>query len=171
MVGAVGLSAAPRPRGEPIPLDRSLLHGVVEWIAAIPFESWPQQHRLADGLIRPAMVTDSEWHSFGAMTEALVLDTARRWTDEPAQVRNRLLSVVMPGASIEPHTDELGPDWFTRLHVPLLTNPDAMFISGDAVHRMAAGFAYEINTRERHAVWNAGKTARVHLMFDLHAQS
>lgn len=113
------------------------------------------------------MVTDLAWQSFGAVTDEL----ARAATPAPLKAyreRNRLLSVVMPGAFIEPHTDELGDDWVTRIHVPLLTNPDAMFISGDAVHRMAAGFSYEINTRERHAVWNAGTTPRVHLMFDLH---
>jgi len=80
-----------------------------------------------------------------------------------------MLSVVMPGATIDPHTDELGRDWATRMHVPLLTNEDAFFISGGVLHRLKAGFAYEINTRERHAVWNAGDTPRVHLMFDLHA--
>jgi hypothetical protein len=163
-----GPSVTPQGRGGPLPIDVSLLGRVVRWIDAIPFESWPQQRRLADGLIRPAMVTDLAWQSFGEVTAELVRDTARRWTDAPIRERNRLLSVVMPGASIEPHTDELGADWCTRLHVPLLTNPDAMFISGDAVHRMAAGLAYEVNTRERHAVWNAGASARVHLMFDLH---
>jgi hypothetical protein len=168
MVGTAGLSAVQRCRGEPLPLDASLLSGAIQWIEAIDFESWPQQHRLADGRIRPAMVTDLAWHAFGAATDELVHDTVRRWCGEPVRARNRLLSVVMPGTFIEPHTDELGANWCTRLHVPLLTNPDAMFISGDAVHRMAVGFAYEVNTRERHAVWNAGETPRVHLMFDLH---
>lgn len=163
--GTDGLSAAKRCRGEPLPLDASRLRRVIEWIKAIPYEAWPQQTRLPDGLIRPAMVTDQAWQSFGEVTADLVRGAT---PDGAFRERNRLLSVVMPGALIEPHTDELGADWHTRMHVPLLTNPDAMFISGDAVHRMAAGFAYEINTRERHAVWNAGATPRVHLMFDLH---
>jgi hypothetical protein len=149
---------------EPRSLDAAPLRRVIQWIEAVPFAAWPQQHRLADGLIRPAMVTDLEWHSFGAVTDELV----RSATPGALRERNRLLSVVMPGALIEPHTDELGADWCTRIHVPLTTNPDAMFISGDAVHRMPVGFAYEINTRERHAVWNAGLTPRVHLIFDLH---
>lgn len=163
-----GLSTAEWRRGEPLPLEPSTLRRVVEWIQAIPFEDWPQQHRLADGLIRPAMVTDATWHSFGAVTDELVR-VATPGSFGHLRERNRLLSVVMPGATIEPHTDELGPDWVTRIHVPLTTNPDAMFITGDVVHRLAVGLAYEINTRERHAVWNAGKTPRVHLMFDLHA--
>jgi Aspartyl/Asparaginyl beta-hydroxylase len=161
----IALSATAWQRGEPLSLDAPTLRRVIEWIDAIPFESWPQQQRLADGQIRPAMVTDLAWQSFGEVTDELV----RRATPPGAYCeRNRLLSVVMPGALIDPHTDELGADWCTRMHVPLLTNPDAMFISGDRVQRMAVGFAYEINTRERHAVWNAGETPRVHLMFDLH---
>lgn len=149
-------------------LDPDLIGRAIQWITAVSYEAWPQQSRLADGLLRPAMVTDLAWQSFGDATADLV-----RNATPPAlshlRERNRLLSVVMPGALIEPHTDELGGDWCTRIHVPLLTNPDAMFISGDVVRRLAVGFAYEINTRERHAVWNAGATPRVHLMFDLHS--
>lgn len=148
-------------------LDPATLHRVIAWLESIPFASWPQQHRLADGLLRPAMVTDLGWQSFGEVTADLVR-SATPPSMSHLRERNRLLSVVMPGALIEPHTDELGSDWHTRIHVPLLTNPDAMFISGDVVRRMAVGFAYEIDTRDRHAVWNAGATPRVHLMFDLH---
>lgn len=152
---------------EPLPLDGVLLSRVVQWLKAIPFECWPQQRRLADGLLRPAMVTDLEWGRFGEVTDDLVRGATPPSLSSLREC-NRLLSVVMPGAQIDPHTDDLGPDWCTRIHVPLLTNQDAMFISGDVVHRMAVGFAYEIDTRERHAVWNAGATPRVHLMFDLH---
>ena len=161
------LSAATARRGEPLPLEPALLCRVARWIEAIPFAAWPQQHRLADGLIRPAMVGDLEWHQFGEVTVELI----RASTPRPfghAQVRNRLLSVVMPGATIPPHTDELGSDWLTRVHVPLQTNADAMLITGDTVRRMGYGFAYEIDTRARHAVWNAGTEPRIHLMFDLH---
>lgn len=140
----------------------------MRWIAAIPLGEWPQQHRLADGQIRPAMVTDLTWNAFGDVTAELVR-AATPQSLGPLRERNRLLSVVMPGAVIDPHTDELGPDWVTRIHVPLLTNSDAMFITGDVVRRLQVGLAYEINTRERHAVWNAGSTPRVHLMFDLHS--
>jgi len=149
------------------PLDASLLQRVIQWIGAIPFDCWPQQRRLADGLLRPAMVTDLAWGYFGQKTDELV-SAATPPALAHLQERNRILSVVMPGALIDQHTDELGVDWHTRIHVPLLTNQDAMFISGDVLHRMPVGFAYEIDTRERHAVWNAGTTPRVHLMFDLH---
>lgn len=159
--------AATSVRGGPRPLDPALLQRAVQWIEAIPYESWPQQHRLADGLLRPAMVTDLAWQRFGDVTADLVRGATPPST-VPVRERNRLLSVVMPGAFIPPHTDDLGADWITRIHIPLLANPDAFFISGDAVFRMQVGFAYEINTRERHAVWNAGTTPRVHLMFDIH---
>jgi hypothetical protein len=155
-------------RAEPLPIATAVLQPVIDWIASVPFEYWPQQTRLADGLIRPAMVTDLGWASFGKVTDPLVQAVARDWSDAPLTTRNRLLSVVMPGATIDPHTDELGADWLARIHVPLLTNDDAMFISGDTVRHLPVGFAHEVNTRERHAAWNAGTTPRVHLMFDLH---
>lgn len=54
-----------------------------------------------------------------------------------------------------------------RFHVPVVTNPGAMFISGDSVERMPIeGQLYQFFTRELHTAINAWKTDRLHLVFD-----
>jgi Aspartyl/Asparaginyl beta-hydroxylase len=141
------------------------LVAVVDWIKAIPFEDWPQQTRLADGRLRPAMVSDLAWHGFGAVTEELVQHLAGLVGGVPAP-NGRLLSAVMPGATIDPHADRQGPAWVARVHVPLLTNDSSWFVCGGGKFLLLAGHAYLVNTEVVHAVVNEGETPRVHLMID-----
>ena len=139
---------------------------VAAWIQAIPFEAWPQQTRLADGKIRPAMVTDLRWHGFGEATDALI-EWLRPVVWMGGIAFNRMLSVVMPGHSIDPHRDAQHERWITRVHVPLTTNPLASFVVEDVSHHLEVGWAYKVDTRKTHAVRNDGGTPRIHLMFDV----
>lgn len=134
---------------------------IVDWIAAIPFEDWPQQTPIDDGL-RPAMVKDPTWHGF-AHAVAGVLGQS------PAvgRVTNVMLTVVMPGHSISPHIDEQPPHWLGRVHVPLTTNDESRFIVGAEHHHMEVGSAYLVNTEAEHSVANDGATPRIHLMWDV----
>jgi len=142
------------------PVDGAALAAMAAWIAAIPLEDWPQQHRLADGQIRPAMVTDLAWRGFAAMAEPITREfTAGRLTWHA-------LSCIMPGHSIPAHRDEQPIDWLYRAHVPLLTNPRATF-NGE---HFAAGFAYAVDTTEPHEVRNDGASPRIHFMFDVGAR-
>lgn len=80
-----------------------------------------------------------------------------------------MLSRMMPGQSHGMHADIQSSDWITRVHVPIVTNPEAwiMFESeGQRVH-FAEGMAYTFNTIERHAFGNDGPAPRVHLIFDV----
>jgi hypothetical protein len=138
--------------------------GLVTWIAGIGFADWPQQHRI-DAKLRPAMVTDPAWHGFGAKTDAMVAALLELFPGCAAH--QRMLSVVMPGHSIEPHIDRQPPNWVCRVHVPLTTNDQSQFIVGGAAHRMRVGMAYRVNTTVEHSVTNDGDTPRVHFMFDV----
>lgn len=137
---------------------------VQAWLDSISFKQWPQQDPI-DGQLRPAMVSDTSWHGFGDATDSLVEDCLRHF---PGCVgRERMLSVVMPGHDIPEHVDRQSNRWRIRLHVPLLTNPAALFVVEGEPHHLEAGYAYEVDTRKRHAVVNGGETARVHFMFDV----
>lgn len=136
-----------------------------EWISAIPFEEWPQQHRLADGLIRPAMVTDPAWHGFGAMTDGVVSEIMVQFDGLVAC--QRMVSAVMPGHSIPPHRDHQAKTWRCRVHVPLLSNDRSRFIIEGTPYAMPPGFAYRVDTEKEHAVTNDGDTPRIHFMFDV----
>lgn len=139
---------------------------LVAWITAIDFADWPQQHRLADGGIRPMMVSDHAWHGFGARTRPLIEELLAYF---PGCVSStELLSVVMPGHGIEPHTDSQPPHWRCRVHVPLTSNDRSEFWVGGRAWRLVPGEAYRVNTEAWHGVINDGPTPRIHLMFDVH---
>jgi hypothetical protein len=135
------------------------------WIGAIAFEAWPQQNRLADGRIRPAMVNDLYWQGFGKRTDALVARLTALFPN--CEPHNRMLSVVMPKAAIDPHRDQQEARWVTRVHVPLLTNWSARMLMNGLSHHLSVGRAYRIDTRIEHAIVNGGETQRVHFMVDL----
>lgn len=138
----------------------------VSWLAAIAFEDWPQQHRLAaDGKLRPSMVTDLDWYGFGAAVSPIVENLMSYFPG--ASPFQRMLSVVMPGHDIEPHRDFQAPYWLCRVHIPLTSNDDAWFITDGEPHRLLPGFAYRVDTQAEHGVVNNGKTPRVHCMFDV----
>lgn len=129
------------------------------WASSVPYEEWPQQHRLADGKIRPSMLVVGEEADDVVATVMCYFPGCGE--------RDRLLSVVMPGHSIEPHCDDKGPDWICRIHVPLETNRKAVIIMHDGEHHMRVGGAYKVNVLPEHSVRNDGKTPRLHFMFDV----
>lgn len=145
------------------PLASVDIAAAVSWLSAIPWGAWPQQ-RL--GELRPAMVTDLEWHSFGVVVGPVV-DSLMQHFPVGAVPFQRMLSAVMPGHSIESHCDQQAPYWLCRVHVPLMSNDRAWFLSGGARHYLKPGFAYCIDTRAEHGVINDGDTPRVHFMFDV----
>jgi hypothetical protein len=53
-----------------------------------------------------------------------------------------------------------------RVHIPLITNPDAfVFVHGKMWH-MATGFAYLMRVEHHHLAINAGAENRIHIVFD-----
>jgi aspartyl/asparaginyl beta-hydroxylase (cupin superfamily) len=53
-----------------------------------------------------------------------------------------------------------------RIHIPLLTNPDVVFLVGGKQVTMDVGKAYEINNQLAHRVYNGGDCDRIHFIFD-----
>jgi hypothetical protein len=53
-----------------------------------------------------------------------------------------------------------------RIHVPVITNPDAKLTVGDESLHMQAGEIWEINNTRRHGAENPGPGYRVHLIMD-----
>lgn len=172
--GATELQRLARFRSEHVKPFASIdVSELAAWVTAIPFESWPQQKRLADGVLRPAMVNDISWHYFGERTDKLVgklVDELMSEMGELLRQFQRMLSVVMPGHDIPPHSDKQIPEWLYRVHIPLVTNPDAMFIVKDVPYHLEVGTAYLVNVKARHEIVNRGSTPRIHFMFDVMKQ-
>ncbi len=85
----------------------------------------------------------------------------------PGYFIRALLTRLKPGGDIKPHIDE-GESLKRchRIHVPILTNPDSLFIVGNLRFHMPEGEMWEINNRRTHAVQNNGTEPRVHLIMD-----
>lgn len=59
-------------------------------------------------------------------------------------------------------------DFTPRLHIPIQTNDDCMFIVDDHVYRMPdVGSVYFLNTTLKHTALNLGHDERIHLVFSL----
>jgi quercetin dioxygenase-like cupin family protein len=73
-----------------------------------------------------------------------------------------------PGASVREHTDyNLGyDDGEVRFHVPVLTNPDAVFELEGRPVEMLPGETWYLDFNLRHRVANLGAEPRIHLVID-----
>jgi quercetin dioxygenase-like cupin family protein len=73
-----------------------------------------------------------------------------------------------PGASVREHTDyNLGyDDGEIRIHVPVLTNPHAVFELEGRPVEMLPGETWYVDFNLRHRVANLGTEPRVHLVID-----
>lgn len=78
-----------------------------------------------------------------------------------------MLAKLPPGSFIAPHVDgDRRGHVPHKIHVPLETNPQAVFFLGGERHHFEVGRAYEVDNGARHSVVNGGDTDRVHLIFE-----
>ncbi|GAB4515181.1 MAG: hypothetical protein Tsb0020_33800 [Haliangiales bacterium] len=86
----------------------------------------------------------------------------------PAPARLAWLGLSPPGARIFLHRDNTHHwDEHHRLHIPIVTNPDArLCVDGHFVH-MPAGSVWAFNNSHPHGAINRGAADRVHLMIDV----
>ncbi len=80
--------------------------------------------------------------------------------------RSRLMKLA-PGAKVPEHAD-INYHWFSRVrvHVPIQTEPGALFYCGNDVVHMAAGEAWIFDNWRLHRVENGSPRERVHLVAD-----
>ena len=79
------------------------------------------------------------------------------------------LAAMKRGAGLWEHTDysELEDRPRLRLHIPLLTNPDAVMVFPGQTLHMSAGSLWILNPKDtRHAAVNRGFTTRIHVIID-----
>lgn len=78
-----------------------------------------------------------------------------------------MLAKMEPGTVIPEHIDGRSKGWIAhKIHVPLITNPQAIFFVAGKAYQFEKGKAYEVNNGAMHGVKNEGATARIHLIFE-----
>ncbi len=85
-----------------------------------------------------------------------------------AEIRGVRLLRLTPGSAIREHTDHeyTSDDGVLRLHIPVVTNPDVVFLLNGSRVRMAAGSAWYLRLSDPHSVANNGSSDRVHMLVD-----
>ncbi len=79
-----------------------------------------------------------------------------------------MLARLAAGRKIDLHYDGAGSNLLThKIHVPLITNPGARFLTGDREHALAVGRAYEVNNIGLHGAANEGVDDRIHFIFEV----
>lgn len=82
-------------------------------------------------------------------------------------VRGELVN-LLPGKSLTEHIDIY---WFhresRRIHVPIITNTNAVLTFESRPYHLEIGNVYEINNRIMHSGANNGNNARIHLILDM----
>ncbi len=73
------------------------------------------------------------------------------------------------GQAIDRHVDGAGSNLVThKIHIPVYTNPDAVFAVNDEPYHLEAGQAYEVNNIAPHAAVNRGTEDRIHFIFEVY---
>lgn len=89
-----------------------------------------------------------------------------------------LITRLMPGAQIFPHTD-IGTEhglyyddapYYTRYHTLLACPPDALFHCGEESVYMPPGSCWTFRNDLEHAVTNDGDSERISLIVDVHSE-
>ena len=85
------------------------------------------------------------------------------------EIRGVRLLRLTPGSMLKEHTDHesTDEDGVLRLHIPVVTNPDVVFLLNGTRVVMEAGSAWYLRLRDSHSVANRGATDRVHMLVDL----
>lgn len=83
-----------------------------------------------------------------------------------------MLARLKAGNSIDMHIDGRGSNLHThKIHIPIQTNPQSIFLIGDDSKHLKKGVAYEVNNVVPHGAINNGNTDRIHLIFEVFDQA
>jgi hypothetical protein len=138
------------------PLARIDVADLIGWITRLD-RAWIK------GSDRPLVETDPlflQYHTDRVVTELM------KGFPHCADVY-RSITAINAGDYVPYHTDTCSPDWITRIHVPIVTNPHTWFLIDGLAHHMEVGMSYQVNPSKPHAVSNFGDKTRIHLMFDI----
>lgn len=84
------------------------------------------------------------------------------------QLGRVMITRLPPGKSIRPHADIIGKyaNFYTRYHVPLISDPGVQFHCGDESVNMTPGTVWWFNGHLDHSVVNNSASDRLNLIID-----
>ncbi|MGE0493106.1 MAG: aspartyl/asparaginyl beta-hydroxylase domain-containing protein [Vulcanimicrobiota bacterium] len=83
------------------------------------------------------------------------------------QASRIMLAKLRAGGELGVHVDAApSAEVPHKIHVPLVTKPEVVFIAEDEAYHLSAGRAWEVNNRVLHGGRNPSTIDRIHLIFD-----
>ena len=151
---------------------------ILGWCKNWPADQWPVISRAPVppairaktippyiGPIRMAAVNDWEWNALIHHAEPVVNHLMKHFPD--CYMHKPWLSACFPGFGVDFHEDRQPENFVTRIHCPIITNPNARINVNGSIYHPKVGLSYKIDTRIRHGVKNDGKEIRTHFIFDV----
>ena len=114
-------------------------------------------------------ITDWDlWEIFDDDLLPMMNDVASRYGITDPVFPRAMFARLHVNGKITPHVDgHKATGYCHKIHVPVQTNPDAMFFVGDHELNMERGKAYEVNNRMKHWCINGGDEERIHFIFEI----
>jgi L-proline cis-4-hydroxylase len=121
----------------------------------------------ADGRVRdytgPAQITELG-RKLGYVEELMAANF------DLSRLRFARLTRLAPGTVVLPHRDYLDLESdMVRIHVPLMTAPEAYASEEEIIYRMGEGQVWFLDATRAHSIGNFSQRNRIHLMLDFHA--
>lgn len=108
-----------------------------------------------------------QWEQFRPALEPILEQATRAYGYQRGAFPRMMLARMPPGGVIHPHRDaNPSAKWPHKIHVPIQTNPKAIFLVNGEARHLEAGYAVEVNNMGVHAVNNDGDEDRIHLIFE-----
>jgi Aspartyl/Asparaginyl beta-hydroxylase len=108
------------------------------------------------------------WAVWNRLVQPVIDQVLSTYDFAEPEVSKAMFARLLAGQKIDLHVDGAGSNLRThKIHVPLRTNPGALFLSGDEGIHLAAGRAWEVNNISSHGGINSGSEDRIHLIFEV----
>lgn len=128
----------------------------------IIFRFIPSNRDPAEAYATPA------WAIWQPFLMPIMNEVTRHYDYPDPAIPKAMLARLEAGQIIDRHVDGAGSNLVThKIHVPIITNPGALFIVNDQAFHLEAGRAYEVNNIVPHAAQNDGDEDRIHLIFEI----
>ena len=158
---------------------------LVDKVLLIPEETWLEDetrqtcfhvHKQTQSLVLlfcdndwPEMQVEkkSAWSHLSGQAVPVMREILDRHYCRGGVILRAIAAKITAHGTIDGHTDS-HPSFSCahRIHVPILTNPNVIFVVGGKRVTMDVGKAYEINNQMVHGVHNGGDQDRIHFIFD-----
>ena len=106
------------------------------------------------------------WDEWKALLLPIMEQAAKALGYADCRFPRVMFARVPAGGDISGHYDGEASHYIHKIHVPLLTNEQALFRVGRKEMHLPAGEIFEVNNKRVHSVTNGGSTDRIHLIFE-----